>query len=339
MLLGGSPISAVGLANKIASEFRIACPPSIIVEHSKLSELASYIDRERSKAPKNSPQSRCIIPQTRIDPDKPTIVLVHAVGGTVFCYRPFADYWGDEFNIVTVQAPDNSRLKSITSLSALAEIYSEQIAYYLLANQLHETDWFLGGWSLGGVLAGEVARYLTLRNNLSLPNRVLMLDSYCQDDNNSGRNNITERQLAVLFFEDFLQRVGLRESIQDLVPKNTENLFSALYRYCSNEGYLKKQEENGLTEQLACNQYKLFAHLYRLLLSHTPAKLCLPTCYIKATECSAEHFPGLVPFKTKEDYFHYMEVEANHQSIIDVRKIPFIHESFLMPIAGKLEGT
>jgi thioesterase domain-containing protein len=133
----------------------------------------------------------------------PTLVLVHPVGGALFCYAPlaaalrapspvygFADETGDG------DGPAEERIPR------LAQEYLDR---------LRESDiprpWVLGGWSFGGLVAYEMARI----EGESTP--VLLLDAaYVTDDDPMW----SEQQLRDYFVQDVTGLTGTTAESDDL---------------------------------------------------------------------------------------------------------------------------
>jgi thioesterase domain-containing protein len=116
--------------------------------------------------------------------DGPPVVLVHPAGGTVFCYRSLARQLGagtveESRPAYGVQAPEvesdgSPSLQSQASLESMAESYVEAlIEHPQLSSAIRGGEWTLGGWSMGGLLAYEMALQLR-RRGLPVPDLALV---------------------------------------------------------------------------------------------------------------------------------------------------------------------
>ncbi len=116
-----------------------------------------------------------LLPESRRDPvvwirrgsiERRPLVLVHATGGDVGCYRLLASLLGSELPVLGLPAPP--RLPE-----SLLELGSEHASS--VERALGSRDVVLAGWSLGGVVALEAARRLRARG-IDVP-LVLLLDA------------------------------------------------------------------------------------------------------------------------------------------------------------------
>ncbi|KAJ7639116.1 Alpha/Beta hydrolase protein [Roridomyces roridus] len=104
---------------------------------------------------------------------RPPIVLVHDISGSAFPYIPFAlDATLKQHTIYGISAlKSNNSSFGFESVSAWAESYAN------LLDELKEKRVILGGWSLGGVLAMEMARILAKRGRFQVLG-VVCIDSH-----------------------------------------------------------------------------------------------------------------------------------------------------------------
>jgi len=101
--------------------------------------------------------------------DLPVLVLVHPVGGSVACYLPLADQLRERFHIVALCADPDATFRT---LPAMAAHYLGQLEVYL--NSPHGV--LFAGWSLGGVVALELARLAA--SSGTKPCAVATIDSF-----------------------------------------------------------------------------------------------------------------------------------------------------------------
>jgi enterobactin synthetase component F len=87
---------------------------------------------------------------------EPPLFLVHAIEGTVSAYTPLAQELGDAFRVYGLESPAlNDPALIPSSLADLVTGYTRRIR----AAQ-PDGPYALGGWSMGGVIAFEIARRL-----------------------------------------------------------------------------------------------------------------------------------------------------------------------------------
>jgi amino acid adenylation domain-containing protein len=87
---------------------------------------------------------------------KPPFFLIHPMGGGVFCYRELASQLGDEQPVYGLQARGLGADEPLDeTVEAMATTYLEEVR-----RVQPEGPYRLGGWSLGGMIAFEIARRL-----------------------------------------------------------------------------------------------------------------------------------------------------------------------------------
>ena len=97
------------------------------------------------------------------------LFLFHPVGGSVSCYTDFADSWPGPVVAFQSAALASGTAPTGRTLPEMAAAYREQ-----LVARSPDGPYLLGGWSMGGVLAFEVARQLAAEGR---PARIFMIDS------------------------------------------------------------------------------------------------------------------------------------------------------------------
>jgi thioesterase domain-containing protein len=86
------------------------------------------------------------------------LFCVHPVGGHVFCYADLAEALGEEQPFYALQAPSQAQIvESLATIGEIANLYLQEI------RKVHpHGPYFLGGWSVGGVIAWQMARQVRL---------------------------------------------------------------------------------------------------------------------------------------------------------------------------------
>ena len=160
--LGGHSLLALELLGKIYSTFNVSIALSNIVRCKNLLELSQDIDNKTGidKDKTQLKQSNIILLNKKID-IQPELFLIHPVGGTIFCYIPLATALSNKISIYGIEDPDINQEKfKYKSISQLASEYIHQI------DLTHRNKpYFLGGLSLGGTIAVEMAAQLEKNNN------------------------------------------------------------------------------------------------------------------------------------------------------------------------------
>lgn len=145
--LGGHSFTAMRLMAWIAERFDLDLPLSTLLHAGTIAGLAEALSQ-------NAPATTGLVP-LRQSADGSTCFLVHPVGGNVLCYRQLAD----ELGTGTVIGLPASGLQDgepvLDRIETMAETYIHRIRQIQPHGPYH-----LAGWSLGGVVAYEIARQL-----------------------------------------------------------------------------------------------------------------------------------------------------------------------------------
>ncbi|MEU2065087.1 amino acid adenylation domain-containing protein, partial [Streptomyces sp. NPDC013455] len=145
--LGGDSLLAVRLMARIARGLGRSLPLSALFARPTIELLAQAV-REGG----GGEQGRRALVPVRTGGSRVPLVFVHPVGGDVLCYAELAELLGDDQPFYALQLPD-------TELPGIAEM----AAHYVEAvrEALPDGPYRLGGWSMGGVIALEMAAQLT----------------------------------------------------------------------------------------------------------------------------------------------------------------------------------
>lgn len=149
--LGGTSLDLTRLRAEIRREFGVELDMRDLYSAPTVEMTAMLLDPTRENRTQPSP----LVP---IKPTggRPPLFLVHAVGGSVVPYLPLARLIDPEQPLYALEDPGLDGGPVTTSLTGLAARYVEAIR----AVQPHG-PYHLGGWSLGGVVAAEMAGQLT----------------------------------------------------------------------------------------------------------------------------------------------------------------------------------
>ncbi|MFJ2060405.1 amino acid adenylation domain-containing protein, partial [Streptomyces sp. NPDC087908] len=145
--LGGDSLLAVRLMARIARGLGRSLPLSSLFARPTIELLAQAV-REVGSGEEGR---RALVP-VRTTGWRTPLVFVHPVGGDVLCYAELAELLGHDQPFYALQLPD----RELASVEDMA-------AHYVAAvrEALPEGPYRLGGWSMGGVIALEMAAQLT----------------------------------------------------------------------------------------------------------------------------------------------------------------------------------
>ncbi len=162
--LGGHSLTAMRLVSLIQQELGSEIPASAVFQLPTLAEMAERMDA--------GPADGGLLVPFRTAGSRPPLVLVHPVGGSVHCYRALSSCLPAALPLYGISAAALSgRQAPGAGISDLARQYLDEITAGLGPDQ----RFVLGGWSMGGVIAFEMARMMQQRGQE--PPLLVMLDS------------------------------------------------------------------------------------------------------------------------------------------------------------------
>lgn len=148
--LGGHSLLAVRLLNRIRQRFDRDLPIAQLLQFPTVEHLAHLLRQGDSSPP------RTLLVPLRANGDEPAFFCVHPVGGNVLCYVELARTLGPERPFYGIVAPGlQGERQPCTSIEQMAALYIEAMR----ERQPHG-PYLLGGWSMGGCIAFEMANQL-----------------------------------------------------------------------------------------------------------------------------------------------------------------------------------
>jgi amino acid adenylation domain-containing protein len=167
--LGGHSLLALDLISKINREFSVKLPLATLFETSRIADLAARLDST------NGPVSPLNLVGLQKSGSRPPLYFVPGIGGSSLSFIPLSRALGHDQPFYVFQPPGlQGECAPLDSIEFVAEFYVEQ-----LLKQSFQGSWSLGGWSMGGLVALEMALQLEKRG-ISV-DRLIMIDSYLQE--------------------------------------------------------------------------------------------------------------------------------------------------------------
>ena len=150
--LGGHSLLAVSLMTQIHGRFGRILPLSVLFDHPTIEKLASLLSQEARDA--SSSWSPLVAIQA--GGSKAPFFCVHGIGGNVMDYYELARLLGPEQPFYGLRALGVSEgQEPLTQIEEMASIYIKAIQTIQ-----PQGPYQLGGWSLGGLIAFEMAQQL-----------------------------------------------------------------------------------------------------------------------------------------------------------------------------------
>jgi amino acid adenylation domain-containing protein len=154
--LGGNSLTAMRLVDMISREAGADLGVTQVFLHPRLRELAASIDAVKSGTARRAAAGPVV--ELSQDSGGQPLFLLHAVGGTVSAYAQLGQELADSFTVYGLQSPGLDDIDDIdTSLADLVAGYSQRIQAVQPTGPYQ-----LAGWSMGGVIAFEIAKRLEL---------------------------------------------------------------------------------------------------------------------------------------------------------------------------------
>ena len=164
--IGGHSLLAVRLRSKIIDSLKRDIPLLELFRASTIARMAELL-----KQPSKQVFSEILV---EIQPhgDSAPLFAVHPAGGSVFCYADLARELGPQQPFFGLQSPDAAFWpEGVETFEQMASLYIQTIRTVQPSG-----PYLLAGWSLGGVLAWEMARQLAAEGeSIGL---LALIDSY-----------------------------------------------------------------------------------------------------------------------------------------------------------------
>jgi amino acid adenylation domain-containing protein len=225
--LGGDSLLAIQIVQVINTRLDIHIAPHILLELQTIEDLVKELEKMGVKY--NSPDKenktsiehnvkKCITTEKYPDSSVQSIItlkkgkpghtplfLIHPVTGTVYFYRDLAKHLSPELPVYGIQARGvDGRENPILSLHEMAETYIDMIC------QIQEQGpYYLGGSSLGGCIAYEMA--LQLQNRNKDIGALFMIDTPGPHTRISGLSNDLEVMAYYLSYDNGNYKESLKK--------------------------------------------------------------------------------------------------------------------------------
>ncbi|MFG1798311.1 beta-ketoacyl synthase N-terminal-like domain-containing protein [Nocardia sp. NPDC049149] len=147
---GGDSVLAIRMLNRLRGEHELGLTPREFLADPTLAAVAAAArdDRREAAIPRD-----CLVP-LRDGTGRP-LFLIHPTGGDVLCYVDLARTLDTHAPIIGIQDPALAGAPGPETVTELAQVYEGVIRAHQPTGPYR-----IGGWSMGGIIAHEVARRL-----------------------------------------------------------------------------------------------------------------------------------------------------------------------------------
>jgi amino acid adenylation domain-containing protein len=153
--LGGHSMEAVRVVAGIEKEFGLTLSVSTLFQTPTIEQLSKLI-----AAKSNLTLASSTLVPLQPKGEKPPLFFIHPIGGDVFCYSDLAKCLGNDQPFYGLQC--QSFIAQEDDFETITEIAKRYIDLILKKNP--HGPFHIGGWSLGGLIAFEMACQLELRS-------------------------------------------------------------------------------------------------------------------------------------------------------------------------------
>ncbi|HEV7474838.1 MAG TPA: amino acid adenylation domain-containing protein [Pyrinomonadaceae bacterium] len=272
--LGGHSLLAVRMMAQLSSQLGRELPLVLILQKQTIERLAALLRQQVE--PQTASPLVAIQPEGRKQP----LFFVHPVGGSVICYSGLARHLGLEQPFYGIQIPglDGPTEEPLTQIEAMAARYLEE-----LRTVQSEGPYMLGGWSMGGVVAFEMAQQLRRQGQeVSL---LALVDSRAPI--RPGPTDVDEERLLLQFTSDISGLYGLEQSLAettDSEPLGVEEHLGLLLQQVVGAGLLPPDFD---LKQLS-RRFHVFETNVRAMLGYEPQRYPGRITFFRASEPLSE---------------------------------------------------
>ena len=148
--LGGHSLLAVRLMSQIQQHFQINLPLATLFQSPTIEQLAHLLSSSTNSLPWS------VLVPIKPNGNQPPLFCIHPAGGNVLCYQDLAYYLSSEQPFYGLQSVGlNPQNRPHTSIEQMATHYIKE-----LQTVQPNGPYFLSGWSLGSLVAFEMAQQL-----------------------------------------------------------------------------------------------------------------------------------------------------------------------------------
>jgi thioesterase domain-containing protein len=193
----------------------------------------------------NGKASHPLLVPLKSEGEQSPLFMIHPPGGFVVCYRELAKHISPDRPLIGI------RSRGLYGTEKLPDSLEAMAAEYVQAIRSRQTHgpYVLGGWSLGGIVAFEVAQQLTEQGESV--ESLFLLDSAIPEAN----IDLSKRPDLKAGAE-----YGLGMTLEELGHLDAEEQLPFLWQHARNLGILQDDNHEELAQQVISDLKSLFSH-------------------------------------------------------------------------------
>ena len=274
---GGHSLLAVRLLSRIRQAMGADLPLALLFQKPTIEQLAAHI-RQQSGGTR---QHFSPLVQIQRGDSEPTLFFVHPSGGNVLCYAPLAQRLGAEQPFYGLQAQGlDAAHAPLTSIEEMAASYVEAIRAAQPVG-----PYLLGGWSMGGLVAYEMAQQLRAQEQevsllALIDTSVPTPDSWMAEADELAYMLSFARDMGLSWEQ--VQELGVKTD--ELLRMNPQEQLAHVLELATAANVLPPDIEPAQLERL----YEVFKTNVRAMFNYSPQPLVGRITLFKAEETAAE---------------------------------------------------
>ncbi|MEM8933307.1 MAG: alpha/beta fold hydrolase, partial [Acidobacteriota bacterium] len=310
--LGGHSLVAVRLFARVRQELGIDLSLSTLVEGATVAHLAEVIERRRSGERAGGGSLVTLTPprDDAGDGSRTPFFCVHPSGGNVLCYVELARRLGTDQPFYGLQAPGlTGDEEPVGDVRALATRYLAEVRDAQPAGPYH-----LGGWSMGGVVAFEMARQLVDAGETVAS--LTILDAVAPDGSGAAAGGYDEPGFAAWFARDLGGLAAAGDPPPDaeaLAALDADARIAAIVAWGHRSGSLAAEVGH---EELG-RLFDVFQSNFRAMLAYEPAPWDGPLVVVQARDgLAADRESGDLDWHRLAPALDLHTVDGDHYTIV-----------------------